>query len=106
MWPIVKPVLFFVLGGVFKAISDTLQHHFSTSIFKNLDPRFWNPNESWKYVGLIPIIKYRPDAWHLSNSIMLCCFAIACSKSIEDFVLMGIAFIILFNIFYDKVLRA
>ncbi len=45
-------IILLVLGGIGKAIRDTLAHHFEKSIFKNLNPYFWNPvlscNNKWK----------------------------------------------------------
>lgn len=86
-----------IIAGMFNAIMDKIDFNFSTSIFKNKNPKFWNLKESWKnqwkwplrpynswyYFGL-----YKPkyaenfpysntflvvltDAWHLSKTIML-----------------------------------
>lgn len=36
------------LSGVSKAVKDTISHHYSQSVFAQLDPQYWNPAESWK----------------------------------------------------------
>ena len=93
-------LLLIVLAGFFNAVMDTLFTHFSQSIFKNLNPLFWNPEESWQnkwaqpfpqpyepkwyYFGFPPPYKERfpysstifvflTDAWHLAKALMLAC---------------------------------
>lgn len=103
------PVLFIVLAAFFKAVADTLQHHYSTSVFKNMKAEWWDPAVSWRHVKTI--FGYRPDAWHLANSAMIICFVAASVSKGYPFLwwLMfagyGVIFCIVFNIFYDKVLR-
>lgn len=45
-------ILSSIISGIGKAIRDTLAHHFERSIFKDLNPLFWNPvlsgNNKWK----------------------------------------------------------
>lgn len=57
-------------AAFFNAVMDTLQFHFSTSIFKNLNQNFWNPNVSFKvlknFLGIV-----RLDAWHLTKFCLL-----------------------------------
>ena len=105
------PILFLVLAAFFKAVADTLQHHFETSIFKNKDVRWWNPAFSWKYVKFLPFTKYRLDAWHLSNSLMIVsfiCFGVFFEHRIHwslEVIASGIIFNFAFILFYDEVLR-
>jgi hypothetical protein len=66
--------LFILLAAICKAVADTLQHHFESSVFKYKDPRFWNPAVSWQYAYRIRFTKYPVDAWHLSNSLMIIFF--------------------------------
>jgi hypothetical protein len=108
-------ILFIILAAICKAVSDTLVHHYYTSVFRFKDPRFWNPNESYKYTGFLKIwfIKtaYRADAWHISNSLMIIsfCLAIVLHKPVlswyYEFIIAGILFNGTFNIFYNKILR-
>jgi len=103
-------LIFILVAAIAKAISDTLWHHFETSIFKKLNPKWWNPNVSWEYVKLI--VKYRPDAWHLSNSFMIVAFIFSCVfyenwiwNKWSDLVVYGLAFNACFNILYNHILR-
>jgi hypothetical protein len=36
------------MAGFFNAIMDTLFTHYSSSVFRNLNPLFWNPEVSWQ----------------------------------------------------------
>lgn len=106
--------LLVALAAFFKAVSDTLAHHFDTSVFrfKLLSP-FWNPNHP-KNDEVKRIFNYPLDAWHISNSIMVCLFIAGIFFPVDVsfwwrallYVCLGGLFILVFNIFYDKVLRA
>lgn len=63
------------LAAFFNAVMDAVENkpNFDESILRNLPRQFWLKEESWKYVK--KILGYRPDAWHLSKSLMLICFA-------------------------------
>jgi hypothetical protein len=104
-------VISFAFAAIFKAVADTLQHHYDTSVFKNMSYKFWNPNESYKYVKTIPLTKYRPDAWHLANSGMIVCFVLAVVfyephlKWFWEVLIVGGAFNSVFGLFYDYILR-
>ena len=100
-----------IFAAFFKAVADTLQHHFETSIFRKKDVRWWNPAYSWKYVNFIPFTKYRLDAWHLTNSLMIISFICLWVFGVHQFnwwidlIAAGIIYNIAFSFFYDKVLR-
>lgn len=103
--------LFIVLAAIFKAVADTVADHFSVSIFKGLNPTFWNKAVSWQYA--VRVFNYPVDAWHLSNSAMIACFILSFSLSkgnpahwLVDFSAAGILFVLVFNVFYNKVLKA
>lgn len=61
------------------ALTETLQHRFSSSIFRNLNPKFWNPQISWKNKGdgwfnrSVGVIW--SDALHLFKFIAMICVA-------------------------------
>lgn len=62
-----------LLAATFNGCMDVITHHFAKSVFRNLDPKWWNPNESWKHVK--PFLGWvRLDAWHLFKFGMLFCF--------------------------------
>lgn len=103
-------LLLISLAAIFKAVADTLQHHFDTSIFKKLNPKWWNPVVSCDYVGFLPFTKYRPDAWHLANSGMIISFicAVVLSHPVTAWwlaiIIGGVVFNIVFNLFYNQIL--
>ena len=68
-------LIFFTLAPFYNAIMDTITHHFSISIFKNLNFKWWNANESFKYVK--PFLGTRYDAWHVAKYGMLISFAVS-----------------------------
>jgi len=100
-----------ILAAFFKAVADTLQHHYDISVFNKLDGRWWNPEVSWKYVKFIPLTKYRLDAWHLANSLMIVsfiCFGLFHESHYKwwiELIAGGILFNVVFGLFYDKILK-
>lgn len=104
-------ILFLIIAGFFKAVSDTLTHHYDTSIFKWKDARFWNPAISWQFAHYLKFTKYKLDAWHISNSGMIIFFSLAVVfhhphlKWYYEILLAGSLFNLSFNIFYNHILR-
>lgn len=106
-------IAFLILAGICKAVSDTITHHFDTSVFRRKDRKFWDPNISWKYAKTLKFTSYKVDAWHLANSGMIIswCFALAFydnQLNINPFIVViiaGIIFNLSFNLFYNKILR-
>lgn len=106
-------LLFIILAAFFKAVADTLSFHFFTSVFRWKDRRFWDPSVSWQYTGFIRFTRYRPDAWHLSNSLMVVCFC--CAAAFTSWpapgqwwiaiIAQGVVYNLSFNLFFDKILR-
>lgn len=116
---------FVIAASICNAIMDTLSHHFSTSIFKKLNPTFWNAEISWKnkYIGRNPenglksIFRYPmqifySDAWHLFKSCMIIFLGLSAVISLTspnewywDLFLFGWFWNITFSIFYNKILR-
>lgn len=90
-------LILITLAGICNSIMDVLFTRFDKSIFKNLNPLYWNPKYSWKYKWKIPlqpptkkwyyfgiypqyeerfpycstIFVFLTDAWHLFKSSML-----------------------------------
>lgn len=107
-------IIFLILAAICKSVADTLQHHYYASVFKNLDPKWWNPAISWKHVKFIPFTKYRADAWHLANSAMIIFMVLAVALHPLDKwqlswyyeVAIGAAvWNVPFNVFYNKIFR-
>jgi hypothetical protein len=86
------------VAGICNAVMDVLWSRYDVSVFRNLNPMFWNPQVSWKnkwaqpypqpaphewyYFGFYPEYKERfpysstifvflTDAWHLFKFLML-----------------------------------
>jgi len=103
--------LLIVLAAISKAVADTLYHHYDTSVFANLNPKWWNPVVSCNHVKFLPFTKYRPDAWHVANSIMIVAFILAVVLHISftycwlEMLIYGAGFNIVFSLFYDKIFR-
>lgn len=107
----VSTAILIFAAAFYKAVADTLQHHYDTSVFKNLPFQYWNPIESWKYVKFFPLSRFRPDAWHLCNSFMIVSFvfmAVFHEQKIKWFwevLIYGVEFNLVFGLFYDYILR-
>jgi hypothetical protein len=96
--------VFIILGAICKAIADTLAHHFHSSIFRYMG-NLWDPQISWIYAKRIPFTKYPLDAWHISNSLMIIFFCLAAFGFTWKVIVAGVLFNIVFNTFYNKLLR-
>jgi hypothetical protein len=103
-------LLLICLAAFCNAVMDKLAWHFERSCFNDYDPKFWNPNVSWKYAKFIPFTKYRVDAWHLFKSamiVLICLAIIFYSPMINiwiDFLIFGILWNTVFNIYFNKAL--
>ena len=104
-------LLLTIAGAFFNAVMDSLEEgRFNQSIFKDKDPQFWYKRESWKYAPRL--FGYRFDAWHYAKTLMLIC--LLGSPLVYrpvfgvpwDLILNYILWIISFNIFYLRVLKA
>lgn len=114
------------IAGIAKAIVDTLQFHYSKSVFKGLYAQYWNPDISWvnKYADdkllirkkwffiiPIPIPVLFSDAYHLFQSIFLtslfisiCLFEPITQNKIIDLILLRSLFGLFFIMFYNWIL--
>lgn len=104
-------ILLISLAAIFKALADTLQHHFDTSVFSKLNQKFWNPVVSCDHAKFIPFTKYRMDAWHIANSGMITAFIVAVVFATPvkywwlSIIICGIIFNLVFNLFYNQIFR-
>ena len=78
-------IVLLIIAGIGKAVMDTLQFHFSTSVFKNLVLNYWwNPSISWRnkyknkdpeqgeaFLGSTTVFCFLTDAWHFAQFIYL-----------------------------------
>lgn len=87
---------------------DKLAWHFEKSIFADMNPKFWNPNVSWKYAK--KVFGYKIDAWHLFKSAMIICLCLSVVSYSEicvwwvDFFIFGLVWNTIFNIYFNKTL--
>ncbi len=112
-------LLFVFLAAICNAVMDKTQFHFHKSIFKIMNPFFWNGQVSWqnKYVnrdflqGLKSIPVQFTDAFHLFKSLMIVFFSIAVIEykqmihPIIDLLMIGSTWNGTFNIFFNKILN-
>lgn len=95
-------ILLIIIAAISKAFVDTIAFH-SGGRFKS---DFFNINKQGKF---LPLTKYPFDAFHLFNSLMIVCFITAVSlggyRWYIDIPVLGVIFIIVFNIFFNKILK-
>lgn len=114
-----------LVAGFFKSVADTCAHHYSVSVFKKRSRQFWDNSDSWytspDFKPAKRIFKFPVTAWHIANSLMICSFIVAAvlygpiNLAIGSFSLSiwggysvlvdGFAFIGVFNLFYNRLLR-
>lgn len=114
-----------IIAGIANAITDILRNNFRESIFKNLNPKFWNAEISWmnkwvdgdktkgrtfwRVLGIKMIIPAMiTDAWHIFKTIMLVCFAVAFGLLTPHFLgfpIFCVCWYLGFELFYSKFLR-
>lgn len=111
MHTVILPLICVACVAFFKAVSDTLVHHFDTSVFKWLNRRFWDPAVSSAVAPFLRFTRYKIDAWHISNSCMIValCAAVALHRPVLawwwEVGILGLWFNLVFNVFYDRLLR-
>lgn len=80
-----------LLSGFCKAVQDTLDHHYQSSVFEPLSANYWNPEISWKnkyrdwdagdqraaFIGATTILVSLTDAWHLFDLAAVVCLIAA-----------------------------
>lgn len=104
----IRPVVIIILAAVCKAFADTLDHHFDTSVFRNLPAKWFDPNVITKTAP--EIFNYPLDAWHLANSLQICLWIAlpfvykpVLKRWYFDFAAAGMIFVVVFNIFYNQI---
>jgi len=82
---------------------------FNKSIFQHRNPKFWCKEISWLHAK--KIFGWKADAWHIAKSLMIIIFAFAAAffKSTGhwyyDVLLIGLAWNLPFNLFYNKLFK-
>ena len=123
-------LLLVALAAICNAVMDVISFHYKQSIFTKFNPQWWNPAISWKnkyidwdndvrmekviYIGNLFSIKYPTfltDAWHFFKSLMIVLlgFAIVLYNPVVniyvDIILVGLAWNLTFNVFYNKIFK-
>lgn len=99
----------FALCPILKAIADTVDHHYDTSVFYGKNPKFWDRDVSETEAKRV--FGYKFDAWHLSLSAMIVCFILALALRepklawYYELVIAGTYWNLMFNLWYNKILR-
>lgn len=64
--------IFWCLAAALNSCMDKTETQiaFDTSVFKNLNPRFWSKDKSW-VSGFVKGTEFHFDFWHLSKSFMI-----------------------------------
>lgn len=106
----ILPPLCIVLAAICKAMADTMDHHFDTSIFRNKPRYIWDPNQVHRKVRMIA--GYPMDAWHIVNTVQLGCWLLLplvyrplLPSKWMDYGAGGLIFILVFNTFYNKIFK-
>lgn len=101
------PYLLIFIAAHMNGLMDVLTHYFHTSIFRDKDKTFWNPNESWKgskFLGWM-----RLDAWHLAKFAMIFSIvgAVICYTHSTDYdaIILLIIWGVSFELSYTKIYR-
>ena len=91
-------LLFILLAGMAKGVSDTLQFHYSKSVFQEFKNEEWfNPAISWKnkyrdydngdlreaYLGSRSLFVWHTDAWHLAQTIETLAWVLALLATVK-----------------------
>lgn len=95
MGPEIISLALFFIAGIANAIMDTLEHHFSISIFKNLPS--WDAKETWKnkwkngdpeqgprFPGSTTVFVFTTDPWHFFKMIMISSVAAAVAIHLSE----------------------
>lgn len=121
------------LAAICNAIMDICSHHYYLSVFSSLNRKYWDATISWKnkynggdpfwgrkkwFYGMINVPVQVTDAWHLFKSLMIIFLISAipfCPKNsmgIENWIyysavigIGGVTWNLVFNLFYNKILR-
>jgi hypothetical protein len=97
------------IAAVLNAIMDRVENeNFSSSVFKNLNQKFWYKRESWKTAK--KVFGWKFDAWHVAKSLMIIslAFGIVLYRpilGILDVLIIGAIWIGTFNIFYNRIFK-
>ena len=104
--------LFLVMfAASFNAVMDNIKDHWYESVSDKFNAQWWDPEISWTDKNTYKFIPTPiSDAWHVFKTGMLICLilAVVLYKPMinwyADFAILGGAWIIIFNLFYNRIL--
>lgn len=98
------------IAAILNALMDRVENeNFYQSIFRDKPTKFWYKRDSWNKAKTIAGWKF--DAWHTAKSLMLCFFSIAVVfykpifNPLYDFGIAGVTWIVVFNLFYNRIFK-
>ena len=95
-----------ILAGMFKAMRDTIAHHWYKAIFRFYSDFWrewfksdWKRKEGWPFINLYIMFF---DGWHFSDQMSYICMALCMFyfKDMVDFFICLFCFSASFNLFY------
>jgi hypothetical protein len=99
-----------VLAAICSAVMDLVENeNISSSVFANLEQKFWYKRESWKHAR--KIFGWKFDAWHVFKSKLVVYATISIVSYINivnpwvDVLIYGAIWNAVFTLFYHKLLR-
>jgi len=114
--------IFIVIAAICNAVMDKVQSHYSKSIFKDLNSKWWNPKESWKnkwkngdpaqgeaFLGSSTVFILFTDAWHffqflfLSFLFLAVVFYAPMVNWVVDFIVYHVVLGMVFELFFAKI---
>lgn len=116
------PYILIFIAAFSNAVMDVLQHKFSSSVFKNFNPKFWNPTISWtnkyrngkkengrKYPSFLSgVTDTFSDAWHIFKLIFILSiitgFCLENSFRLENIPILFAIWGVTFKAFYAVIL--
>lgn len=112
----VLSIILIGIAAMLNAGMDVLYANFKGSIFKNLNPKFWDPHQSsvnkWKngdinqgprFFGSSTFLVQFTDGWHLLKSIML--LSLAGALTLQTSWIVGLVFISVFCGVFEIIYR-
>jgi len=103
-------LLFFAIAAVCNAVMDRTENApaFNKSVFNHFDVKFWLKEVSWQYAT--KVLGWKADCWHIAKSFLVIFIVISIMTyspilgGVFDFIIFWIAWNLVFNLFYNKLL--
>lgn len=97
----IMTLILIIIAAIAKAIADTIVFHGGGKL-RQIFGAFFDINVPGKF---LPHTKYPLDGFHIANSLMIVTFVWIATDGIVEFVLGDAVFILVFNLFWNKILK-